>query len=341
MSIPIPDFHALTPRENFSDDSDDGGYDDGRTSPDANIQEMMLSPSPATKMKRRRELNIQRNEARIKALGLSHSNKTSTKTSTSRKKIKNKAEVKRGMKRIRGTDATEVCTSLQDIENKWPHRSKQIQLLGRSLEAPLLAQKRSNINIGHNHPVVVLGPSGTGKSGIVHDVLGMLRGKYPSILGCAYIDGSLCVSPTDVYGGALRQLLKSFEGDGKHGSLPKAHLKNDIDERIGETNAVDAADCGKSVGNSGSSYKSKLTSQSVAASSCTIFARKLSISLGRNRTAILVIDNAEHVISFGSAGNRVLAQLMMLSSEINVNFRVVAVSRMHFMLNSSVCKYLP
>mmetsp|Transcript_26305 Transcript_26305/g.39123 ORF Transcript_26305/g.39123 Transcript_26305/m.39123 type:complete len:345 (-) Transcript_26305:4750-5784(-) len=338
MSIPIPNFQAFTPQKHRSDDNSDGKDDDddeGRLSPDANVQQMM-SASPATKMKRRRELNIQRNEARLKALGLTQNNNTTKKkTNVSRKRVKSEVQVKRGMKRNRGAHATAVCTSLHDIENRWPHRSKQIQLLGRSLEAPLLALKRSNISIGHNHPIVVLGPSGTGKSGIVREVLGMLRQKYPTNLGYAYIDGSLCVSPADIYGSALRQILNSFEGEVGDRNLSRVHLKNNTDEWFDDANAT------ASSAKSGISNKSKsMSRQIISASSSTLFARKLSMNLGPNRTAILVIDNAEHVISFGSAGIRVLAQLMMLSSEMNVNFRVISVSRKHYILNSSVCKYI-
>ena len=147
------------------------------------------------------------------------------------------------------------------------------------------------------------------------------------------------MSPADIYGSALRQILKSFEGEAGDRNLTRMHLKNDTDEWFDD--ADDNANAIASSAKSGMSNKSKpLSRQITTASSSTLFARKLSMNLGPNRTAILVIDNAEHVISFGSAGIRVLAQLMMLSSEMNVNFRVISVSRKHYILNSSVCKYV-
>ena len=150
--------------------------------------------SPATKLQFNREKNLKRNEQRLFELGLTYKIDPK-KVGHKRSKIENEDETIKETANLKANRVQKhsnrkayfsALKTLEEIEQKWPYRSSQIQMLGRILEPIARCCQRkhdelinsvdrkskkfkspfssfSNSGILSSRPIIVSGPSGTGK----------------------------------------------------------------------------------------------------------------------------------------------------------------------------------
>ena len=141
------------------------------------------------------------------------------------------------------------------------------------------------------------------QTGVVKDVAGWLQAKYSNVVGMVYIDAAICVSTSDIYQHIIRKLKASFQNERSSTIYEGDEVKNSkqfVNENsFNQTNVI--------------------------ISSSTSLARHLALLL-ENRTAILIIDNAELLVAFGSSRCRLLTQLMLIPSSVNVNLTVIAIT---------------
>ena len=355
----------------------DDDTDDDTSNTESHKNELM---SPATQLRLRREANLKRNRARLASLGLLNSaakhdvhdgsnqrlSKKSSKKNQMKRSLKSEVEEEGGsnrrsvgMRMFQRTKRREMISkfqSLEDLSILWPHRLKQIRMIGKLLESCVKGCHRNDRSLLKNvdgisvsipssvpvcRPMLVTGPSGTGKvrfifeyfsllslanvfvsnkfiaqTGVVKDVVYWIKSKYSSSVGVAYVDASVAVSSAgDVYGNILYQLHESFNRSNENID------RNDNDIENLRSNPE----------------SSRVWQNSI--NSCTIFARKLSLLLQNCKCAILILDHAELFTSFGRSSLRILTQLMILPSDMNLRLNVIAISSKPFVGKSHICKF--
>ena len=125
----------------------------------------------------------------------------------------------------------------------------------------------------------------------------------------AYVDASIAFSSgKDIYGSILQQLVESFS----------ANVETKANELKGSRTAL----------------KHKQSN------SCSpnVFGKKLAFLLRDNRSAILVLDNAEQCVSFQTNRQRILTQFMLLPSDMNLRLNLIAISSKPLVGKSHICK---
>lgn len=298
-------------------------------------------------MLERQQQNILRNEEHLKRLGLFDGGFSRTRKVQAKKRTKTpKAIQKKGILLSHEPQKRQFQT-LDDLYQLFPFREHQIRKLNAILEASVLNTSTKMLD---PPPLFVSGDKGSGKTAVVRSCVDFVRatvtGRYntatqrsigtlmaDAYVNCAALDSFSIGSVTSC---ALRQLSECLAElvYGRKRVTASLSIGSPSPKRgLASSPTIDAI----------SSKKRKLAkhlqklsyheANSVAAvlqfgNSLLAMAKELRDGGRCNKTSfVLILDNADHLLSFDPTGGTYLSQLVLLPRTLNVSLTVVVISR--------------
>jgi Cdc6-like AAA superfamily ATPase len=259
--------------------------------------------------------------------------------------------------------------TVKDVEKLWPCRRLQIKLLNAILLQAASSSNNHNNSSSDNRsdtsssiremvPIFVHGPPGTGKSGIVRDLLTLHKAANVGWVNC-----DTCSSTTDALDCALRQILgrnnitTTTTSTGSNVNEAPVSERGAANSGVGAADDIDgfdedAIEAMRQAPSRGKNSNQNIAKQQQQPSSndnakridagnpASAFARALRLKFGNasnanggRRTAYLILDRADRLMSLSQP---LLTQLLLLPRAANLRLRVIVISTRPLLIMSQI-----
>lgn len=323
-----------------------------RDTDEADTDSSQSSSPPSPSLAERRALNIQRNAALLRRLGLQHGVVPRHMQRSQRRRVDQRPELQQethatsdrrpvGMLLTtrRQKHLLENDTNLDTIYQKYPHRETQLRKL---LGSFLATSSHSSYYVPP--PIFCHGPPGTGKTAIITDILELMDDHRTAYINCATMEPN--AGAEQIVSHISKQLFRSnnerYGGDqSQRETMPKvSHQSTEVKERkrarLSRSHSTKSTEQYNTY-----SLQADMSSstESTGIPLCAVwnFGRELRARLSKDVRLVVVLDHAEMLMNMAANSTKnFLAQLMLLPQVLNLNMTVVAVSNSYLLQETRI-----